>query len=155
MKNLNTDEVFKELKPYQKKMYNHLVYRCGFQRIGAKTTICLLVLNNSMEIIGQSQCVDPDNYDHFIGAKYALENAIDKNLSDIWAFAVHSNNTTHPDKRRLDFMQKLTDEAAFTGKVVMRDSTTGRGWRIHETDTNTGVKNVREAIDNYMKANNN
>jgi len=55
------------------------------------------------------------------------------------------------DKNRLDFLQKLTDEAKYTGTVILRDSITGRGWRLHETSLPDAVCNVRTAIDNYIK----
>lgn len=55
------------------------------------------------------------------------------------------------DKERLDFLQYLTDKNEYTGKVILRASTTGRGWRLHETSWEGSVKDVREAIDNYAK----
>jgi len=54
------------------------------------------------------------------------------------------------DKERLDFLQKLTDQKSYTGKVILRSSTTGRGWRLHETSWKGAVFSVREAIDNFM-----
>jgi hypothetical protein len=55
------------------------------------------------------------------------------------------------DTERLNFLQYLTDQQKYTGKVILRDSTTGRGWRLHETSWEGSVSNVREAIDNYAK----
>lgn len=54
------------------------------------------------------------------------------------------------DKDRLDFLQMLTNKGEYTGKVIMRNSTTGRGWRMNETSWPGAVDDVREAIDNYM-----
>jgi len=54
------------------------------------------------------------------------------------------------DKERLDFLQKMTDLKEYTGTVILRDSTTGRGWRLHETEQEGAVKDVRQAIDIYM-----
>ena len=54
------------------------------------------------------------------------------------------------DKERLDFLQKLTDEKAYNGQVILRDSTTGRGWRLHETTQEGASSSVRDAIDKYM-----
>lgn len=54
------------------------------------------------------------------------------------------------DKERLDFLQKLTDEGEYTRTVAMRDSTLGLGWRLHETEWDGAVPDVRQAIDNYM-----
>ena len=54
------------------------------------------------------------------------------------------------DKERLDFLQKLTDNKAYTGLVILRSSTTGRGWRLHETDHENATPSVRIAIDEFM-----
>jgi hypothetical protein len=55
------------------------------------------------------------------------------------------------DSKRLDYLQSLTNQKIYSGKVVLRDSTTGRGWRLHESSD--GYSTVREAIDVYMEAN--
>jgi len=57
------------------------------------------------------------------------------------------------DTERLDFLQKLTDEKAYSGQVILRDSTTGRGWRLHETIQKGASSSVRDAIDKYIAAN--
>lgn len=54
------------------------------------------------------------------------------------------------DKERIDYLQHLTDEARYTGKVVLRSSAIGRGWRLHETSKPDGVVNVRDTIDHAM-----
>jgi hypothetical protein len=51
------------------------------------------------------------------------------------------------DKDRLDFLQRLTDRAEYTGGVICRKSTTGRGWRLHETSHPQNTSSVRDAID--------
>lgn len=51
------------------------------------------------------------------------------------------------DKERLDFLDSLTGQ--YTGRVILRDSTMGRGWRLHETSRKSSHKTVREAIDAY------
>ena len=57
------------------------------------------------------------------------------------------------DSYRLDFLQALTDKSD-DGLVVMRDSTTGRGWRLHETTQHeNAVPSVRQALDNFIKEN--
>uniref|UniRef100_A0A6H1ZPJ8 Uncharacterized protein n=1 Tax=viral metagenome TaxID=1070528 RepID=A0A6H1ZPJ8_9ZZZZ len=55
------------------------------------------------------------------------------------------------DEDRIDFLQELTNKEHYTGKVILRESTTGRGWRLHETSHPQGSSSVREAIDNTMK----
>lgn len=57
----------------------------------------------------------------------------------------------HTDTELLDFLQEQTNKKAYTGKVVCRDSTTMRGWRLHETSGEDGVVDVREAIELYME----
>jgi len=52
------------------------------------------------------------------------------------------------DTKRLDFLQQITGE--FSGKVICRWSEFGRGWRLHETNRDGAVADVREAIDNMM-----
>ena len=54
------------------------------------------------------------------------------------------------DKHRIDFLQALTGIKQYTGKVTMRMSSTGRGWRLHETDSGDGVESVRDALDRFM-----
>jgi len=54
------------------------------------------------------------------------------------------------DAQRLDFLQELNEESEYTGLVILRLSTTGRGWRLHETANIGGVPSVRVAIDNFM-----
>jgi len=54
------------------------------------------------------------------------------------------------DEERLNFLQKLTDEGRYTGKVILRRSSTGRGWRLHETSFLAAKPSVREAIDDFI-----
>ena len=57
---------------------------------------------------------------------------------------------TYLDKERLDFLQKLNDRKKYTGKIILRESNTGRGWRLHETSRGGGFSSVREAIDDVI-----
>lgn len=59
------------------------------------------------------------------------------------------------DTERLDFLQNLTDKKQYTGKVILRYSVSGRGWRLHETNNMGSSTDVREAIDEYIKFNQN
>ena len=54
------------------------------------------------------------------------------------------------DKKRIDFLQKLTDESQYTGEVILRTSSRGAGWRLHETSLKGSVPDVRSAIDAFM-----
>uniref|UniRef100_A0A6M3XZ57 Uncharacterized protein n=1 Tax=viral metagenome TaxID=1070528 RepID=A0A6M3XZ57_9ZZZZ len=55
------------------------------------------------------------------------------------------------DKERIDFLQRLTDRRHYTGKVILRESSNGRGWRLHETSTYGAVRSVRDAIDEELR----
>lgn len=55
------------------------------------------------------------------------------------------------DTELLDFLQQELDKNEYTGKVVCRKSTTGRGWRLLETSWDGAVPCVRRAITNYME----
>lgn len=54
------------------------------------------------------------------------------------------------DRERIDFLECLNKQSSYTGLVVLRQSTTGRGWRLHETSQDGAVGTVRGAIDLYM-----
>ncbi len=54
------------------------------------------------------------------------------------------------DTERLDFLDLLTGE--YTNRVILRGSTTGRGWRLHESSRQNSHETVREAIDAYKLA---
>lgn len=49
-----------------------------FDKMGEKTTVCLLTLKNGYEIISTSSCVDPANYNQAIGEKFAYQKALDQ-----------------------------------------------------------------------------
>jgi len=57
---------------------------------------------------------------------------------------------SYTDTELLDFLQSLTDRKEFTGKVLLRNSDFGRGWRLHETEIPGAVSDVRQAISDYM-----
>lgn len=46
-----------------------------FYQLGAKTTVCLLTLNNSFEIVGTSACVRPEDYKKETGEHLAEKSA--------------------------------------------------------------------------------
>lgn len=50
------------------------------------------------------------------------------------------------DKERLDLLDNMTGR--YTGQIVLRMSTTGRGWRLHES-SQKGYSKVRDAIDAF------
>ena len=60
--------------------------------------------------------------------------------------------TEYTDTELLDFLQSLNDKKFYTGKCVLRPSSTGRGWRLHETSLPNAVSDVRKAIILFMEA---
>ncbi len=55
------------------------------------------------------------------------------------------------DKKRLDYLDAVTSVDC---GVICRHSTTDRGWRLHEVKHwQPGHINVRDAIDEFIKAN--
>ncbi len=54
------------------------------------------------------------------------------------------------DTERIDYLEKLNDKADYTGLCLLRMSTTGRGWRLLETEQEGGHSTVREAIDAFV-----
>jgi len=60
-------------------------------------------------------------------------------------------NKEYSDTELLDFLQSLNDRQRYTGKVILRESSTGRGWRLHETSSGGNVFSVRQAITNFME----
>lgn len=54
------------------------------------------------------------------------------------------------DTELLDFLERLNREKRYTGKCILRLSTTGRGWRLHETSEEAAVSSVREAISRFI-----
>lgn len=52
------------------------------------------------------------------------------------------------DTQRIDGLQKLLGR--YTGRVICRWSTCGRGWRLHEHSGNKAVADVRTAIDSFL-----
>lgn len=61
-----------------KEMVDDFIVKRLDYKLGEKTTVVLLQLKNGFEVIGQSGCIDPANYVHEIGVKYATERAESK-----------------------------------------------------------------------------
>lgn len=49
-----------------------------FLRIGKKTTVCLLTIDNGFEVLGTSHCVNPKHFDEEVGREWAKKDAMDK-----------------------------------------------------------------------------
>ena len=57
----------------------------------------------------------------------------------------------YTDTERLDYLQKLTDQARYTGKVCLRLSRYRRGWRLYETDREEAEPDIRAIIDKAIE----
>lgn len=73
-------------------------------------------------------------------------------LQTAYADALEENKQLADDQLRLDFLDSLS--GTYTGKVILRMSETGRGWRLHETSTIEASPTVREAIDKFRNEKN-
>jgi len=62
------------------------------------------------------------------------------------------------DKMRLDWLEEQNKKTSYTGKCLFRWSTTGRGWRLHESSGGPNhepvFNTVRDAIDFHMRGDN-
>lgn len=64
--------VLRNLEDEKPKEY---IKKTEYFKIGEKTTICLLTLKNGFEIVGQSACVNFNDFDEEIGQIFALQDA--------------------------------------------------------------------------------
>lgn len=56
-----------------------LVQRIYYHRVpGTTVTICAITLKNGFTVVGDSACIDPENFDHSIGEQVAYNNAFEK-----------------------------------------------------------------------------
>lgn len=56
-----------------------LVSHTHYHRVpDTTTTICAITLKNGFTVVGESACIDPNNFDQIIGQKIAYENAFEK-----------------------------------------------------------------------------
>jgi hypothetical protein len=59
----------------------------------------------------------------------------------------------YTDTEMLDFLQNMTNQHVYTGRVVCRHSTIQRGWRLHESSHEKAIPNVRQAIEMFIDEN--
>lgn len=56
-----------------------LVGRIYYHRVPDTTvTICAITLKNGFTVVGESACIDPENFNHSIGEQVAYNNAFEK-----------------------------------------------------------------------------
>lgn len=58
----------------------------------------------------------------------------------------------YTDTELLDYLQSLNNKSFYSGRCILRMSSTGRGWRLHESEL-IGSKDVRGAIIEFMRSN--
>jgi len=60
----------------------------------------------------------------------------------------------YTDTDLINFLESKNEEKRYTGLCVFRMSSTGRGWRLHETTGKDAKNTVRQAIlDAILKEN--
>lgn len=62
-----------------------------FQKMGEKTTVCLIKLNNGFEVVGTSACVNPEDFSKEIGEEISCGEAIRK-IQEYYSFLKHEAN---------------------------------------------------------------
>ncbi len=73
---------------FEQDLLDHWVKSQESARVGQKTTVVCLQMNNGFEVVGQSACVNPDEYDYELGVYYATKDAL-KRIADIVAYLEH------------------------------------------------------------------
>lgn len=61
-----------------KEQLDALIVKTEYHRLTATMTVCVLTLKNGFEVLGQSACVDPANFNQEIGENIAFEDAFEK-----------------------------------------------------------------------------
>ena len=57
----------------------------------------------------------------------------------------------YTDTDLINELERLHLESGYSELCILRDSETGRSWRLHSTSRATGKRTVREAIVNYLQ----
>lgn len=57
---------------------NEYVTSVTFHKLGHKTTVAFLTMNNGFELVGTSACVNPDDFSEPIGQHFALVDALNE-----------------------------------------------------------------------------
>ena len=59
------------------------------------------------------------------------------------------NRDLSADRTRIEYLETIN--GTYTGRVILRMSSTERGFRLHETSREGSERTVREAIDKHMR----
>lgn len=76
---------------YEQNLLDQWVQGQESARVGVKTTVVCLQMNNGYEVLGTSACVNPDEYDYELGVYYATKDAL-KKVGDIVGYLEHQNS---------------------------------------------------------------
>ena len=82
------------MKLTREKIIEHIVKE-EFLKLGEKTTICLLTLDNWFEVVGTSSCIDKKEYNQETWEMMSKDDAIDKCWELYW-FADHLIRVVSP-----------------------------------------------------------
>lgn len=68
-----------EIISLNKEKLEALIERVYYHRVPDTTvTICAITLKNGFTVVGDSACIDPNNFDQVIGQEVAYDNAFEK-----------------------------------------------------------------------------
>jgi hypothetical protein len=82
--------IFHRLAGYEQELLRRTTEQIEFEKMGEKTTICLLTLRNKFEAVGTSACVDASQYDYNEGCFWALKQALNK-VDELDGYMRHYN----------------------------------------------------------------
>ena len=103
-----------ELNDFQKGLLKH-ISKESYQKVGEKSTMVLITINNGFEIIGTSSCVDPANFNFEIGKHFALVDALTKLGVHI---AFHVQEVKHQAKVTIESVKQLSKEAGMSEEQI-------------------------------------
>lgn len=125
--------------PVTEQVIDDMIAKTEFHKLGRKTTVCLLTLENGFEVVGSAACVNPEEYDREVGERLALEDARD----EVWALAGY---------RQQCFDWKVDGKTLHTTFVKARyTSSVVDGWGSLAPSLREAWKHVAEVF-NALKA---
>lgn len=84
-------DLYDNLSDYYKELFEKWVVKTEFQKMGKKTTACLITLNNGFEVVGTSACVNESNFKFELGKQYSLADALSK-LDELVGFLLQEQS---------------------------------------------------------------
>lgn len=80
------------LTEYQKMIIDQYVASVTFHKLGHKTTVAFVTINNGFELVGTSACVNPADFNESIGQHFALVDALNE-LDGLVGFLRQENDS--------------------------------------------------------------